>query len=169
MQTALTGAAQIALRSGALDEADAYLGEALALSEQLGLTWAAALIKTHLGQAALARRDFATSCAHFRAALAEYQLVGNDLYLAWCLEGLAAAELGAGLAARAAWLCGAAAALRERAQGPRPADEQVAFDRTREAVQAALGEARFNAAWVASYDASRVSIITFALAAGPPS
>ena len=164
MGTALTGAAQIALRMGAFDEANAYLREALALSTQLGLTWAVALIQTHLGQLALARRDFTASREHFRTALTEYQQVENELYLAWCLEGLAAAELGLGMAARAARLCGAAETLRERAYGPRPADEQSAFDRTTVAARASLGEVEFYAAWAASRSASRESVITFALA-----
>lgn len=163
--TALTGAAQVAMDSGAFDEADAHLREAFALSTRLGFVWATALIHTHLGRLALAQSDFLTSQEHFRAALTKYQQVGNEVYLAWCLEGLAAAALGSGMPARAAWLCGAADGLRESAHAPRPAGEQTGFDRTMAVARASLGEAGFETAWVTGRRATREDMISFALTA----
>jgi predicted ATPase/transcriptional regulator with XRE-family HTH domain len=169
MGTVLSGAAQVAVQAGAFDKATTYLTEALELSERLELAWSVALLQTHLGQATLAQRDIAASREHFRAALACYRQVGNELYLAWCLEGLAAAELGGNMAARTAWLCGAADTLRERARGPRPASEQSAFERTVAAARSVMGDAAFDAAWDAGHAASREAIIAFALNDGSES
>ena len=54
-----------------------------------------------------------------------------------------------GDAVRAARLCGVAAALREAIGVPLPSFGRAAFDRTKAAARAALGEADFAAVWAA--------------------
>ncbi|HSK83839.1 MAG TPA: hypothetical protein VK902_10660 [Rubrobacter sp.] len=64
-----------------------------------------------------------------------------------CLEGLSRVGVAQGKMERAAWLCGAAAALREDKGWPPPPAKRDEHDRTVTAARAVLGEDTFAAAW----------------------
>ncbi len=65
-----------------------------------------------------------------------------------CLEGLARVAVAQGRPERAAWLYGAAAAMREDRGWPLPPAKRAEHERTMAAARGALGEEAFEAAWV---------------------
>ena len=70
-----------------------------------------------------------------------------NLTILRCLEGLARVALTQGRMKRAAWLCGAAAALREDKGWPLPSAKRAEHDRSVAAAREALGEEVFAATW----------------------
>jgi predicted ATPase/DNA-binding XRE family transcriptional regulator len=78
------------------------------LGESLGVAWA----RHGLGETALALGESAEATARLAEAVELFQDLGDRAGMAWCLAGLAGAAVG-GQPARAAWLWGAAEALRQ--------------------------------------------------------
>jgi non-specific serine/threonine protein kinase len=73
--------------------------------------------------------------------------MGQEIAILICLEGPARVAVAQERMDRAAWLCGAAAALREDKGWPLPPAKRAENDRTVTAARAVLGEDTFAAAW----------------------
>ena len=73
--------------------------------------------------------------------------MGLNYTILVCLEGLARVAVAQERMKRAAWLYGAAAALREDRGWPLPPVKRTEHERTVAAVREALGEEAFTAAW----------------------
>ena len=111
----------------------------------------------------LARGDAALAATHFKESLRLSRRLGVPKFQAWCLAGLAGVAVLEEEPERAAWLWGAAEALR-RALGVREAPASRA---TRERLIAQAreqrGEAAFAAAWAEGQAASTEQAIAEAL------
>jgi tetratricopeptide (TPR) repeat protein len=136
----------------ALDDyarATLYFEESLEQLRTIQLTWGIANILTSLGHLAREQGDYPRAIARYRESLALHRLFGNQGYIAWCFEGMAAAFGAQKQPERTAQLCAAAATLREAAHAPRPPAEQRLYEQTVAVARSALGEAAFQDAWSA--------------------
>ncbi|HET9980871.1 MAG TPA: tetratricopeptide repeat protein, partial [Ktedonobacterales bacterium] len=140
LTAALGNSAQTAQARGNLSLALALLNETLTIARQSGSLWGEALTQTHLGLLEFTLSHFDEARGHYTEALALYRRMGSDVYLAWCLEGVAALDVAEGYYARAVAISAGADSLRAGERAPRPAGEQQAFERTLVAARAALGE-----------------------------
>jgi len=143
------------LTQGKYERATSLLEKSLLLfrkisPKHLGVPWS----HQGLGEVGLARGDLASSMTHFVEALGTFRDLGQRDGISWCLAGLA------GIAAlneepeRAAWLWGAAEALRQSV-GARPAPAaRATHERLQAMVRNQLGEAAFNAKWAEGQSAS---------------
>ena len=140
--------ATIALRQGALDEAETLLTESIMQWRRIGgdpsgllaeLAW---VLLRRGGQSARAAALLAEALPLSRAHQAQPALVA-------CLSGLASVAVEAGDAARAARLVGAAEAWREAHGVPVPRVQRVANERTMATARDHLGAATAAAAWAA--------------------
>ena len=96
------------------------------------------------------------------------QVVGDNGTLIHCLEDMARIGCAHGLAERAAWLFGAAAAVREAIGASPQPDERAEYDRNLAAVRAALGDEAFLAAWAHGQTLSPKEVIELVSAQEPP-
>jgi tetratricopeptide (TPR) repeat protein len=101
----------------------------------------------HMGAAALRQGNLARAESYYEQSLRLQRGIGDRDVVAGCLEGLAGVLLAKGRHHNVACLCGASAALRDSCGAPIALGGQVEFDRLRDAARAALGEAKFAAAW----------------------
>jgi hypothetical protein len=92
--------------------------------------------------------------------------MGQNLTILRCLEGLAQLAVAQGSMERAAWLCEAAAALREDMGWPLPPAKRAENDRTVTAARGAIGEEAFEAAWVRGHALILEETITETLSNG---
>jgi len=155
--------AESARLQGDLEQARTLLEEALSEARRTGFLWGVAGTLTLLGHLARAQQDYQLARARYRESLELYRQLRNPTYTAWCLEGMAALACAEHHFARAAQLCGAAAALRVKEQTPLPPAEQESFDKTVKAARAALDEATFSEAWAAGSASTQEEAIAFAL------
>ena len=116
----------------------------------LGMSWA----HQGLGEAALAQNNSALAQVHFRDALNLFRDIGDRAGVSWCLAGLA------GIAAvneepeSAAWLWGAAEALRQSIGTREAPASHATHERLKNEVRKQLGEDTFNAKWTEGQSAS---------------
>ena len=136
----------IALRQGDHVHARTLLEDTLTILRQYDDRWARAMTLVILGQVELAAGDLACAAPLLVESATLFQAIGNPLYLSWSLEGLAGVATARGEWERAAQLCGARDALRERLGALLPPAHPDGYARTLAAVRAALGEAAFVAA-----------------------
>jgi len=121
-----------------------------------------------LGETALAQGDAALATTHFAEALAlrrdlGYRSVMARADMAWCLAGLAGAAVVNEEPERAAWLWGAAEALRQSI-GARPAPAaRATHERLMAAAREQLGEAAFNAALAQGQKMTLEQAVAYAL------
>jgi predicted ATPase/DNA-binding XRE family transcriptional regulator len=129
--------------------------ESLLLFRQVGVRnegtiWA----HQSLGETRLAQGDAAPAIMQFTEALISCQDLGDRPGTAWCLAGLAGVAALNEEPERAAWLWGAAEALRQSI-GARPAPAAHAtHERLQDMVRKQIGEAAFNAKWAEGQAAS---------------
>jgi tetratricopeptide (TPR) repeat protein len=127
--------------------------------KNLGVGWAF----QGLGESALAQDDAALAVRHFMEALGLFRDMGDRTGMAWCLAGLAGAAASSEEPERAAWLWGAAEALRQSI-GARPAPAARATrERLQAQVHAQLGDDTFNEAWAGGGAATPEQAIARAL------
>ena len=147
---ALNNYGEVAIGQARSDEARAHLGESLHLFRAQGDQASIAIVLRNLGAAARLGGDAATATAHYEEALRAFAALGNRLGVAECAEGLA---LVAGTLqrqwARAVWLRGAAAALRDRLGTPLPLADRAAIDAAMVEARGVLGADGFAAAQTA--------------------
>jgi predicted ATPase/DNA-binding CsgD family transcriptional regulator len=135
-----------ALAQGDHTAAWAYLEEGVAISREIEDNWALALALRNLGIGAFRLGDYERSATWLRESLAVLREPGNPLYMQ-NLELLAAAVSMQGEHGRAAWLFGAAEALREAVGAFVLPLYRAEYDRGVAATRAGLDEAAFSAAW----------------------
>jgi non-specific serine/threonine protein kinase len=122
-------------------------GESLPLFRELGADTGIAHALQSLGETALAQGNAALAATHLTEALALFHDVGDRAGTSWCLAGLAGVAALNEEPERAAWLWGAAEALRQSI-GARPAPAaRATHERLQGEVRKQLGEAAFNAKW----------------------
>jgi ATP/maltotriose-dependent transcriptional regulator MalT len=135
-----------ALAQGDHTAAWAYLEEGVAISREIEDSWALALALRNLGIGAFRLGDYERSATWLRESLAVLREPGNPLYMQ-NLELLAAAVSMQGEHGRAAWLFGAAEALREAVGAFVLPLYRAEYDRGVAATRTGLDEAAFSAAW----------------------
>jgi tetratricopeptide (TPR) repeat protein len=115
-----------------------------------------------LGYVALHEGDYEQAEARFRESLVMFRKLGNKRGIAECLAGLAGLGVRQG---RAQWGAGLLAAAQARLRASHaswwPADRGE-VERNRAAIRAALGEAEFEAAWLAGEKMSLEQAIAYA-------
>lgn len=148
--TAISTSAQIAKLRGEFTRAFDLLNETLSLFQTPGTIWGAALTYTHLGLVANASGEYRQALDCFREALTRYRALGNRLYVAWCMEGLAATLCSLGRYDPCVRICGAAAALRAQEGAPLPPDERATVDAFLASARDALGDSAYARAWAAA-------------------
>jgi predicted ATPase/DNA-binding XRE family transcriptional regulator len=166
LTVALGNYAQIVQAQGDLPGAVSLLDEALTISRQTGSLWGEALNQTHLGLLKFAQGLYQQSRQHYASALNLYRTFGSDIYLAWCLEGVAALDRADEAYAAAVALCAGTEILRHNARAPRPHGEQQTFDQVLAACRDALGDSAFQRAWDAGSIGARETLIRMALGDG---
>jgi DNA-binding CsgD family transcriptional regulator len=146
MPLGLLGLMQV--EQGELKAARPLLEESLVICRQAGLETEA--VSLALGLAGLSARqgDAAAARRQYREELT--LLLESNVYqegIAANLEGLAALESGQGALRQAAWLWGAADALREAIGAPLYPISQASYEHALAQARAVLGEQAFRAAW----------------------
>jgi DNA-binding CsgD family transcriptional regulator len=138
---------RVATGLGDLQEAQAFLEEALANARAGGGTWDIAVSLYFLGEVHLAQDDLIRALASYREGLVRFAEIEDLAGVARCLEGIAGVATEDGQFQTGAKTLGAAASLRERIGHPGHAEDRPRLDRSLSAVRAGLGEAAFAAAW----------------------
>ena len=147
--TALSVLGRIAIMQGDYARAAEHLAEALSRQRALGYAWGISQSLFGLGFLARVRSDLAEAVAHYRESLDLARALGDEWIAALVLAELAAVALARGQPERAARVLGTTAALDERTGGAILPFDRENRERTRAAVEAALGEAAFAAALAA--------------------
>jgi hypothetical protein len=140
------------------------LEESLGLRRQLNNKWGVGVSLGTLAWVALAQGDLDRAVATLAESLAVRREIGDMGGSAWCLERLAEVAAARGQAEKAVRLVGAATALRASIGSVIDPVDQPENDRRRAALQAALGEASFAAAWEAGTAMSLDQAVAYALA-----
>jgi predicted ATPase len=143
-RTVLAGASgglgYLALQEGADEEAASHAREAAALWKELHRNDQVAIALINLASARLAQGEPGEARGALDEALRLALQLGDKEDIAYCLDGLAAVDAAAGNHRRAALLLGAADEIREATGTLREPYERAVSERTREALQAALGD-----------------------------
>ena len=163
LSAALGNYAQVAQAQAKLALATSLLEEALTIARANDSLWGEALTLTHLGLLAFAQQHYPQARQHYASALALYRTFGSDVYLAWCLEAVAALDTAEGAHARATAISAGAESLRNSSHAPRPSGEQQAFEQALATCHETLGATAFAMAWEAGSAARRDALIRLAL------
>ena len=158
MATATASLGQTMMAMGDLAAAQELFEVALAIHKSGSGTTGVAFGHMYLGQVMLARRRYEGAALHFREACSGF---ANTLGLggvARALEGFAGVVV-TRQPDRAAFLLGAAAAMREKDHCPRDVLEVPVYEQTVATTRAALGELAFEAAWEAGRQLSEEDVL----------
>jgi non-specific serine/threonine protein kinase len=165
---ALANLGVVARRQGALDRAVALSEEGVAVLREVGDTHSVATALQNLGSIHRDQGALERSAARYRESLALYAEVQDRLVATRCVEGLGMVAALRGDAARAARLCGAAAAQRAAIGAPLQAGGRAAVERAAALARSALGGEAFTAAWTGGEALSLEEAIADALVDVPP-
>jgi len=127
------------------------------------MTFHAALLTTLLGHLASQQHNYALAKSRYRESLAVFRSFDSPTFMAWCLEGLAAALSAERQYAQAARFCAAAMTMRKQVQTPLPPSERDAFEQTIATAKAALGEPAFAEEWTTGTELTQDQAIDYAL------
>src|SRR3989440_6675662 len=147
MSRAMSHLSDVASMRGDLEHATALLEEALANARVSGMTWDIPIMTAMLGHLARQQQRYDLAKARYREALVRFRTFSSPSYIAWCLEGYAAAFSAEGHYTQATRMCAAAAALREQIQAPLPQVQRETFEQTVATARAAIDEASFAREW----------------------
>jgi predicted ATPase/DNA-binding XRE family transcriptional regulator len=136
---------------GDLGRARTLLEESLALSRSEEHAWGIVRTLASLGGVACEAGEYVRASRLYEESLKQGRRMGQDIAILICLEGLARVAVAQGRMERAAWLIGAAAALREDRGWPLPPAKRAEHERTVAAARGALGEEAFEEAWARGY------------------
>jgi predicted ATPase/transcriptional regulator with XRE-family HTH domain len=153
----------LARAQGDYARATRLLEEALADTRAIHLTWGVANILTGLALVAREQGDYPRALALYRESLVIHRTFGNQTYLAWEFEGMAAVICALGDPARATQLCAVAEGFRQTMQTPRPPTEQEEYDHALDAARDALGQEAFEQAWATGTALTPEAAMTLAL------
>jgi tetratricopeptide (TPR) repeat protein len=159
----LRNLAELARMRGDLMRATALYKEALAIVQAIGITFGVALITTLLGHLASQQHNYALAKSRYRESLVVFRSFDSPTFMAWCLEGLAAALNAERQYAQAARFCAAAVTMRKQVQTPLPPSERDAFEQTIATAKAALGEPAWASEWTTGARLTHSQAIDYAL------
>jgi len=159
-----TKQAALLYRSGQLEAAQALLETCLSVLAEPRYPLDLAQALFGLADVFRAQGQLERAADHYGRSLKLVIQHGAQAQIADHLEGLAKTAQAGGQAQRAAHLLGAAAALRERLETPVLPVERAEHDAHRAAVQTALGQLVFEAAWQTGYGLSHAEAAQLALA-----
>jgi len=148
---------------GDLVRATILYEQALAVVQAKGMTFHVALLTTLLGHLASQQHNYALAKSRYRESLVVFRSFDSPTFIAWCLEGFAAALNAERQYAQAARLCAAAVTMRKRVQTPLPPSERDAFEQTIATVKTALGEPAFAEEWTTGARLTHSQAIDYAL------
>lgn len=151
---------------GEAEQARQLYEEGQALFSELEIKWGVAHSVLNLGNIACQQQDYAQAFALHTQALTLFQELGDRQGVAYTLEGLASLAAAQGQIERAAYLWGAAEALREVIGAPLPPADSVHYDQTVAAARLSAADqpgANFAAAWASGRATPLEKIISFAL------
>jgi len=157
---ALNNLGEVELDVGNIARAGQILHESLEIFEDLGARAFVLGVLANLGRASRLAGDLAGAEEHYRRSLQLSEETQQRAYVSECLEGLAAIAVEQRRVARAAWLLGAAAALRDATQAPVPPVTRQEYDRLLERARAGAG---FDAAYRSGYATPPAEIVSQAL------
>jgi predicted ATPase/Tfp pilus assembly protein PilF len=132
---------------GAYAQARSESELSIAIARASGLERFMALALETLGLIATAQQEPAQALRSFAETIVIYREVGDQAGVAACIEGTATAQLLFRKPTLAAWLLGAAEALREEIQVPISPVDRADYERTTRAIRALIDEATFVSAW----------------------
>lgn len=118
-----------ALLEGDLASAESLSAESASRFRDLDNSWGTALALTNLGRSLLERHEHARAADVLGECLTLSQGLGEKVFIAECLEGLAGLAAAETQIERAACLWGAAEALREMIQAPLSSAERSHYER----------------------------------------
>jgi non-specific serine/threonine protein kinase len=145
-----------------------YFEDAIATFRRLGDRRQLCLVLWNLGGSTHRLGDLPQARLAFGESLTLAHQLGYRWHSGLCLVGLALVALDSGEAARAAWLLGAAAALREATGEPFRPVVQAHHDQVAMSARVALGETGFAAAWASGIASPPDTAIAEALAKDAP-
>jgi hypothetical protein len=128
--------------------------------------WGIVRTLASLGSVACEAGEYERASRLYEESLKQGRRLGQDIAILICLEGLARVAVAQGKMERAAWLIGAAAALREDRGWPLPPVKRAEHERTVATAHEALGEEAFEAAWVRGHTLPLEEAITDTLGNG---
>jgi predicted ATPase/DNA-binding SARP family transcriptional activator len=140
---------ELADARGHYSKAQAYLEESLDRMRVFRFLSGPAYVQQKLGRVAQHQGRWDAATARYGESLMGWCRIGNLPGIAECLEGFGAVAAGEGDSERAAWLFGAAAALRESGGIPVPPVHRADLKHGIAAARVALGESAFAIAWAA--------------------
>ena len=140
---------RIALADGDLTGAAHHLEEGERRQRELAFSYGLSWNLCYLGDLERVRGDLAGARARYRECLALAEAHGDQPLVAAALDGVASVAAAGRQPEQAARLHGAAGALRDRLGAPVAPWELPAHERDLATTRAALGPARFTAAWEA--------------------
>jgi predicted ATPase/DNA-binding XRE family transcriptional regulator len=154
---------------GDSEQASALFEESLTIRREVGDTRGVATMLCSLGHLAHIEGDESRAAPLLRESLAVARVVEDNGIMIHCLEDMARIGCAQGLAERAAWVFGAAAAMREGTGASIQPDERADYDRNLAAARSALGDEAFSAAWAHGQALSLEAVIELVSAQETPS
>jgi non-specific serine/threonine protein kinase len=138
--------------------------ESLPLFQTFGSKWIGVVESLHcMGETALAQGDAALAGTHLTESLVLSQDLGERACIAWCLAGLAGVSAVNEDPERAAWLWGAAEAVRQSIGAREAPATHATHERLKAEVRKQLGEELFNTKWGEGKSASMEQAIVEAI------
>jgi len=150
---------------GEAEQARQLYQEGQALFSELEIKWGVAHSVLNLGNIACQQQDYQQAFTWHTEALTLFQELGDRQGIAYTLEGLASLAAAQEQIERAAYLWGAAEALREVIGAPLPPADRVHYDQTVAAARLAAShqpENDFAMAWASGRGTLLEKIISFA-------
>jgi predicted ATPase/DNA-binding CsgD family transcriptional regulator len=137
----------VALQQEDVETTRLHLEESLALNKEMGDQWGVAWVLSILARVEICKGDHAAALALFEESLEIARKTGSKLNIAICMEGMASILAVKRELARAAFLWGAAEALRESIGAPIWPVERASYDLSVASTRTLLGERAFGTAW----------------------
>jgi predicted ATPase len=138
--------------------------ESLPFFREVGLNWIGIpWANQGLGESALAQGDVALAATHLAEALRLFHDLGDRAGVSWCLAGLAGVAALNEEPERAAWLWGAAEALRQSIGAREAPAAHATHERLKAEVRKQLGEEIFKAKWAEGQAASKDMVLAEAM------
>jgi predicted ATPase len=152
---ALNHLGHVAQLQGEYERATRLHQESLPFFREVGLRWLGIpFAHQGLGETALAQGDASLAATHLAKALGFFYDLGDRAGVSWCLAGIAGVAALNEEPERAAWLWGAAEALRQSIGTREAPASHATHERLKNEVRKQLGQAMFHAKWAEGQSAS---------------
>jgi non-specific serine/threonine protein kinase len=154
----------VVLAQGGIRQAEGLCEEGLTLSRKSRFQWTFNDLLNKRGIVALARGDYTLAVSLFKQSLSRQQEAGDRWNIAYSLEGIACVAVTQGKPERAAWIWGAAEALREVINSPLPPAYREIYELFVVTAKASLNEEAFKEVRSEGQELTMEQAIAFALA-----